>query len=114
MAMVKSAVAMLIHEGHRGPELLKRLNRFMLEQPRRHRMVTLTIADLDANKEMVEITNAAHPPVLIAGGDVREILLPALPVGFPWRDSLSQQSQHDLWIAEQQTGRIRVERLSAA
>ncbi len=85
MAMVKSAVATLIHEGHRGAELLERLNRFMLEQPREHRMVTLTIADIDTDAGVVEITNAAHPPVLLAGGDVREVLLPALPVGFPWR-----------------------------
>lgn len=85
MAMVKSAVATLVHEGHRGADLLERLNRFMLEQPREHRMLTLTIADVDTEAGAVEVTNAAHPPVLLAGGDVREVMLPALPVGFPWR-----------------------------
>jgi len=85
MAMVKSVVATLVHEGHRGAELLEGLNRFMLQQPREHRMLTLTIADVDTEAGTVEITNAAHPPMLLASGDVREVMLPALPVGFPWR-----------------------------
>ncbi len=85
MAMVKSAVATLVQEGHRGVELLQRLNRFMLEQPREHRMVTLAIADVDLAAGVAEITNAAHPPVFISHGTVREVILPALPVGFAWR-----------------------------
>lgn len=85
MAMVKSAVATLIQEGHRGADLLERVNRFMLKQPREHRMVTLAIADVDIEGRTVEITNAAHPPVFVSGGTVREVMLPALPIGFPWR-----------------------------
>jgi serine phosphatase RsbU (regulator of sigma subunit) len=85
MAMVKSAVATLVQEGHRGPELLERVNQFMLRQPREHRMVTLALADVDAEARTVEITNAAHPPVFISGGTVREVMLPALPIGFQWR-----------------------------
>ncbi len=85
MAMVKSAVATLVQEGHRGVELLERLNRFMLKQPREHRMVTLAIADVDLAAGVAEITNAAHPPVFLSRGTVREVILPALPVGFAWR-----------------------------
>jgi len=85
MAMVKSAVATLVQEGHRGADLLERVNQFMLQQPREHRMVTLAIADVDVEARTVEITNAAHPPVFISGGAVREVMLPALPIGFPWR-----------------------------
>ena len=84
MAMVKSAVATLVAEGHRGPELLQRLNQFMLEQPRGHRMVTVALAEIDSRSATVEITNAAHPPVLITAQSVEEVLLPALPVGFTW------------------------------
>ena len=85
MAMVKSAVATLVREGHRGADLLQRLNRFMLEQPRGHRMVTLALAEIDLGRRSVEITNAAHPPLFLTGENVEEILLPALPVGFAWR-----------------------------
>ncbi|MCP3964384.1 MAG: SpoIIE family protein phosphatase [bacterium] len=85
MAMVKSAVATLVHEGHRGVALLEGLNHFMLQQPREHRMVTLAVAEIDVAAGFAEITNAAHPPVFLSGGTVREVLLPALPVGFPWR-----------------------------
>ncbi len=84
MAMVKSAVATLIQEGHRGSALLERVNQFMLQQPREHRMVTLAIADIDTEAGFAEITNAAHPPVFLSGGSVREVMLPALPVGYKW------------------------------
>lgn len=85
MAMVKSAVATLIQEGHRGPDLLERLNQFMLQQPREHRMVTLALAEIDLREKFAEITNAAHPPAFISHGEVQEVMLPALPVGTPWR-----------------------------
>ena len=90
MAMVKSAVATLVLEGHRGVELLERLNRFMRQQPREHRMLTLALAEIDREEGTVEIANAAHPPLFMCGTGlcgmgVREIELPALPVGFKWR-----------------------------
>ena len=85
MAMLKSAVATLVREGHRGPELLERLNNIMLEQPRGHRMVTLAVAEVDLDAGTATITNAAHPPLFLTGQGVREVMLPALPVGFPWR-----------------------------
>lgn len=85
MAMVKAAVATLIQEGHRGVEILQRVNHFMLQQPRGHRMVTLAIADINVREGVAEITNAAHPPVYLSGSTVREVMLPALPVGYQWR-----------------------------
>ena len=86
MAMVKSAVATLIQEGHRGRTLLERLNRLLLGQPIRHRMVSLALAEIDASGREVEITSAGHPPgMLLAGeGDVEEVLLSSLPVGHRW------------------------------
>jgi len=83
MAMVKSAVSTLVSEGHRGSELMSRLNRFMREQPRSQRMVTLALVAIDGDE--IEITSAGHPPVLaISDGEVREVLLSSLPVGSAW------------------------------
>ena len=48
-------------------------------------MVTLAVAEIDVEAGFAEITNAAHPPVFLSGGTVREVMLPALPVGFPWQ-----------------------------
>ncbi|MFH1176860.1 MAG: SpoIIE family protein phosphatase, partial [Acidobacteriota bacterium] len=88
MAMVKSAVAALVFEGRRGRELLERLNRVLLEQPRRHRTATLVIAELDNLCGEVALTSAGHPPAFLVspGGDVTEALIPALPLGHPWPD----------------------------
>lgn len=88
MAMVKSAVATLVAEGHRGRELLVRLNRLMIEQPREHRMVTFAAADIDAGAGTATVTSAGHPPpILMApGGEVDEVLLPSLPAGTRWRE----------------------------
>jgi sigma-B regulation protein RsbU (phosphoserine phosphatase) len=87
MAMVKSAAATLVAEGHRGADLLQRLNRLMLEQPREHRMVTFAAVDLDPAAGTAEVTSAGHPPAvrLSPGGEVEEVMLPALPAGTRWR-----------------------------
>ncbi len=45
----------------------------------------MAIADVDLAAGVAEITNAAHPPVFLSRGTVREVILPALPVGFTWR-----------------------------
>ena len=86
MAMVKSAVAVLVRGGHRGAELLQRLNDLVLEQSLRRRMVTLAVVELDAAAGRAEITSAGHPPVLVGGpsGAVEEVLLASLPVGYAW------------------------------
>ncbi len=86
MAMVKSAVATLVRGGHRGAELLQRLNDLILEQSLRRRMVTIAVVELDAEAGRVEISSAGHPPVLLAGpgGSVEEVLLGSLPVGYAW------------------------------
>lgn len=86
MAMVKSAVATLVQEGHTGRLLLERLNHLLLGQSVRHRMVSLALAEIDASRGVVEITSAGHPPgMLLAGeGDVEELLLSSLPLGHRW------------------------------
>jgi sigma-B regulation protein RsbU (phosphoserine phosphatase) len=86
MAMVKSAVATLVQEGHTGRALLERLNRFLLGQPVRHRMVSLALAEIDVSRAEVEITSAGHPPgmLLVDKGEVEELLLSSLPLGHRW------------------------------
>jgi len=86
MAMVKSAVATLVQEGHTGTALIERLNRLLLAQPIRHRMVSLALAEIDVARGLVEITSAGHPPgmLLAVDGDVEEVLLSSLPLGHRW------------------------------
>ncbi|TAM48696.1 MAG: HAMP domain-containing protein [Acidobacteria bacterium] len=89
MAMVKSAVAALAGEGRRGRDLLERLNRLLLGQSLRQRMVSLALAEIDAAAGRLEITSAGHPPgvLLASDGTTEEILLGSLPLGHPWPDS---------------------------
>ena len=89
MAMVKSAVATLIEEGHRDGELLSRLNRLLLGQNLRQKMVSFALAEIDAAHRQVEITSAGHPPgvLLAADGGVEEVLLASLPLGHRWPDA---------------------------
>ncbi|MFZ5785083.1 MAG: SpoIIE family protein phosphatase [Acidobacteriota bacterium] len=86
MAMVKSAVAALIQEGHRGVELLERLNTLLLGQELRHRMVTLALIDVDQAAGTVQVSNGGHPPVYVIAPDgaVEEVLAAALPLGHRW------------------------------
>jgi serine phosphatase RsbU (regulator of sigma subunit) len=86
MAMVKSAVATLVQEGHTGHVLLERLNQLLLGQPIRHRMVSLALAEIDAPRGTIEVTSAGHPPgMLLANeGEVEELLLSSLPLGHRW------------------------------
>jgi serine phosphatase RsbU (regulator of sigma subunit) len=86
MAMVKSAVAALIQEGHRGVGLLERLNTLLLGQELRHRMVTLALIDVDQAARTVQVSNGGHPPVYVIAPDgaVAEMLAAALPLGHRW------------------------------
>ena len=86
MAMVKSAVATLVEEGHRGGELVTRLNHLLLAQSLKQRMVSFALADVDPVRGTVEITSAGHQPgvLLAAGGTAEEVLLSSLPLGHRW------------------------------
>jgi serine phosphatase RsbU (regulator of sigma subunit) len=88
MAMVKSAVATLVEESHTGRALLERLNRLLLGQPIKQRMVSLAIAEIDVARAEVEITSAGHQPAMVLGvdGGAEEVLLASLPLGHPWPD----------------------------
>jgi serine phosphatase RsbU (regulator of sigma subunit) len=94
MAMVKSAVATLIEEGYRGGELLSRLNRLLLGQSLRQRMVSFALAEVDTELREVRISSAGHQPgVLLAGdGAVEEVLLSSLPLGHRWPDPAPERT----------------------
>ena len=89
MAMVKSAVATLVHDGHRGVGLLENLNELLLRQSAKNRMVTLALLEVDEAVGCVTITNTGHPPafVLRPGDEIEEVLLSALPLGHRWPGS---------------------------
>jgi serine phosphatase RsbU (regulator of sigma subunit) len=90
MAVVKSAVATLVHEGRQGVDLIQRLNTMILENPRRHRTATLLLVEIDSSTSTgeVRLTSAGHPPAFLISrsGEVKEVLLSALPLGHPWPD----------------------------
>lgn len=86
MAMVKAGVTALIQEGRRGPELAAGLNRMLMQQPLRRRMVTMALAEIDPVADTLEVTSAGHPPAFVIDreGVVEELLLPSLPLGRSW------------------------------
>ncbi len=83
MAMVKATLAALAREGHRGADLMRRLNELIRMESSARPMVTLVTAEIDAAAQKVCLTSAGHPPAfLLHDGEAREISLPALPLGF--------------------------------
>ncbi|MCP4902187.1 MAG: SpoIIE family protein phosphatase, partial [bacterium] len=83
MAMLKSSVASLVHEGYRGEVLVRRLNEVLQEQGQQRMMATLMIAEIDLAGNVVKVTNAGHPPayLLLPDGTQRELASGALPLG---------------------------------
>lgn len=94
MAMVKAGVATLVQSGLRGPDLAEGLNRMLMQQPVRRRMVTLVLAECDPEGGTLTVTSAGHPPPFLISprGAVDELLLPALPLGLSWTGRSPQHS----------------------
>jgi HAMP domain-containing protein len=86
MAGVKSAVAALVAEGHRGAALLAKVNAVLRTQAERPPMVTLQAVELEPGEGVVRIVSAGHTPpmVLRPGAGVEEVVLGALPAGHRW------------------------------
>lgn len=84
MTMVKSALQLLVEQGHPPQEMLSQLHRLLrqgLRRANRRGFVTATLAQIDADGGL-EIHNAGHPPTyLLRDGRVEEILLPSPPLG---------------------------------
>ncbi|MGH9465243.1 MAG: PP2C family protein-serine/threonine phosphatase, partial [Thermoanaerobaculia bacterium] len=82
MAMIKSALAILVQDGKPPAEILARLDLMVRGQGPSRTFVTATLAVVDFRRCTLELTNAGHPPTyLVRGGEVEEILLPGSPLG---------------------------------
>ena len=83
MAMVKSALTLLVEDGDPLEEVFARLNRLLKGRPGERGFVTATLALFDPTTGALELVNAGHPPVYLvrSAGDVEEIVLPGSPLG---------------------------------
>ncbi len=81
MAMLKSALLILVEETRRPEEILRRLDAVVRNGESRV-FVTATLAIIDLDAKVLRLTNAGHPPTyLVRGAQVREILLPSSALG---------------------------------
>jgi len=85
MAMLKSALTILVSEERPVEEILAKLDAVVRLDDEGRFFVTATVALLDFRDGSLQITNAGHPPTyLVRGSDpdpVREVLLPGQPLG---------------------------------
>ncbi|HEY8022109.1 MAG TPA: SpoIIE family protein phosphatase [Thermoanaerobaculia bacterium] len=82
MAMIKSALSILIEDGASPEAILRRLDRLVRADVETRSFVTATLALVDLAAGTLEIWNAGHPPTyLLRRGEVQEILLPSSALG---------------------------------
>jgi serine phosphatase RsbU (regulator of sigma subunit) len=83
MAMLKSSVASLIHEGYGGSDLVRRVNEVLRKQGQHRMVATLMVVELDLEADALTVTNAGHPPAFLLPPDRRvvELACGALPLG---------------------------------
>jgi serine phosphatase RsbU (regulator of sigma subunit) len=83
MAMVKSALTLLVEEGRSAQEVFQRLGHLLRRRAGERSFVTLALADFDPAGGRLELLNAGHPPAYLvrASGEVVELMLPGVPLG---------------------------------
>jgi sigma-B regulation protein RsbU (phosphoserine phosphatase) len=83
MAMVKSALALLVEDDVEPERIFARLHRLLKNRPGERSFVTATLARFDPADGRLELTNAGHPPTYLvrASGAVEELELPGTPLG---------------------------------
>jgi len=83
MALVKSALALMIEDGEAPERVFDRLNRLIRVRAGERGFVTATLALFEPGSGALELVNAGHPPTYLvrADGEVEEILLPGPPLG---------------------------------
>ena len=83
MAMVKSALALLIEDEIAPERIFARLHRLLKSRPGERSFVTATLALFDPLSGRLELTNAGHPPTYLVrrSGAVEELELPGTPLG---------------------------------
>ena len=83
MALVKSALTLLVEDRIAAPAILARLHRLLRSKPGERSFVTASLSVFDPATGRLELTNAGHPPAYVvrSTGEVEEILAPGLPLG---------------------------------
>lgn len=81
-AMTKAALASLVGRGRTPAEVLHRADRVLRAAGPKRNFTSLTLLRLRPESGLGLLSNAGHPyPLLVAGGEVREIEISALPLG---------------------------------
>jgi sigma-B regulation protein RsbU (phosphoserine phosphatase) len=83
MALVKSALTLLVEDRVAAPAILGRLHRLLRSKPGERSFVTASLSLFDPATGALELTNAGHPPAYLvrAAGSVEELLIPGMPLG---------------------------------
>ncbi len=83
MALVKSALTLLVEDRISAPAILARLHRLLRNKPGERSFVTASLSVFDPADGGLALTNAGHPPAYVvrASGEVEEILVPGVPLG---------------------------------
>ena len=83
MALVKSAITLLVEDRMSAGAILARLHRLLRNKPGERSFVTASLSLFDPSSGVLELTNAGHPPAYIvrASGEVEELLAPGVPLG---------------------------------
>jgi HAMP domain-containing protein len=82
MAMIKSALSILVEDGAAPEAILRRLDTLVRADVETRSFVTATLSLVDLASGTLDLWNAGHPPTyLLRRGEVREILLPSSPLG---------------------------------
>jgi serine phosphatase RsbU (regulator of sigma subunit) len=82
MAMLKSALLILVEETRDPAEILRRLDGVVRSNGESRFFVTATLGLFNLKTGVLRLTNAGHPPTyVVRGAEVEEILLPSSPLG---------------------------------
>ncbi len=82
MAMLKSALLILVEVTRDPEEILRRLDAVVRSNRESRFFVTATLGLIDLRTGTLRLTNAGHPPTYrVRGSEVEEILLPSSPLG---------------------------------
>jgi hypothetical protein len=81
-AMTKAALGSLIGRGRPPSEVLHRMDRVLRAAGAKRNFTSLALLRLDPATGEALLSNAGHPyPLLVAGGEVKELAIPSLPLG---------------------------------
>ncbi|HEX6900981.1 MAG TPA: SpoIIE family protein phosphatase [Thermoanaerobaculia bacterium] len=82
MAMIKSALLILVEETREPEEILARLDTVVRSNRERRFFVTATLGLFDLRTGVLRLINAGHPPTyVVRGAEVEEIVLPSSALG---------------------------------